>query len=204
VIGFTKMRSDSKTVGEAMLARNLASGLPPDGGESANTFRIYIGPLSVRLPNPPARRRAVFFHDANHVLTDYDNVFSRGEMEIAAFEIASGCGPYLFVWLINLNMFALGLLVRPGRLFRAFLRGRRSTGSVYCQTESRSAISAMTIRELRSRLGIDGSSAPSLFGDRLLFATWGCTAVVMLFLFAAVLLVLGKLAASILWSTIDK
>jgi hypothetical protein len=182
------MDSDSITVGEALLARNLINGLPPDGGESAGSFRVYIGPFSFRLPNPPARRRAVFFHDTNHVLTDYDNLFSRGEMEIAAFEIGSGCGRYLFAWLINLNMFALGVLIRPRDLFRAFLRGRQSAGSIYCRAESRGKLSSMTIRELRSCLGIDRPPAAFLPGDTLRFAAWGCVSIVILLLPAAAVL----------------
>ena len=185
------MKSDSPTLAEALRIRNIANGLPPDGGESEETFCIRLGRLSLRLPNPPARRRAVFFHDTNHVLTDYDNVFSRGEMDIAGFEIASGCGPYLFAWLINLNMFALGLVVRPRALFRAFVRGRRSAASMYRRAESRAVLSAITVDELRESLRID-SPGPASSRDWLLFASWGLAAVVTLLLPFGVVLLIGR------------
>ena len=115
------MTSDSMTVGEVLRAQNTAHGLPADGGETDRWFCVHIGRFTIRLPNPPARQRAVFFHDTNHLLTGYDTVFSRGEMEIAAWEVASGCGRYWFAWLINLDMFA-GSRLRRGPLFQARFR----------------------------------------------------------------------------------
>ncbi len=94
---------DSTTVTEALARHYAEHGLPPDGGESERWFRIRIGPLVLPLPNPPARRRAVFYHDVNHVLTGYNTVFSDGEMVIAGYELGSGCGPFGIAWLINLG-----------------------------------------------------------------------------------------------------
>ena len=84
---------DASTIQEALLRHYAAHGLPMDGGESRASFRVRLGRISIWLPNPPARRRAVFFHDVNHLLTGYDTTFSKGEMDIAAFEIGTGCGP---------------------------------------------------------------------------------------------------------------
>src|SRR4051812_11273654 len=121
------MVSDRATLAEALVANNTANGLPPDRGETDAWFRVCMGPLSFRLPNPPARQRALFFHDTNHVLTGYDTVFTKGEMQIAGFEVGAGCGTYWIAWYINLHLVAPGLFVRPREIFRAFVRGRRSS-----------------------------------------------------------------------------
>lgn len=87
-------------------------------------FRVQTGPVALRLPNPASRRRALFIHDVNHVLTGYDTDFSKGELAIASFDLGNGCGAYWMAWLINFIMFGMALLVRPRETFRAFVRGR--------------------------------------------------------------------------------
>jgi N-acetylglutamate synthase-like GNAT family acetyltransferase len=171
------MTSDSMTVGEVLRAQNTAHGLPADGGETDRWFCVHIGRFTIRLPNPPARQRAVFFHDTNHLLTGYDTVFSRGEMEIAAWEVASGCGRYWFAWLINLDMFALGLAVCPRALFRAFVRGRRIATSMYCRFENRSTLAEMTVADLRASIGLDQCPVASLPADSIAFVLWAGLAV---------------------------
>jgi hypothetical protein len=182
---------DSMTVGEALRAQNISTGLPADGGETDRWFRIRIGPFTIPLPNPPARRRAVFFHDTNHLLTGYDTVFSRGEMEIAGWEVASGCGRYWFAWLINLDMFAAGLVVCPRAMFRAFVRGRRTVTSMYRRQENRSALEGMTVADLRALIGVDQTSITTHAADRIAFTLWAIVAATMTFAPAiAVLLVI--------------
>src|SRR5206468_2426615 len=95
-------------------------GLPSDGGESARWFRVRLGRLTIPVPNPPARRRAVFYHDVNHLVTGYDTTFSQGEMEIAGFEVGVGCGRFWIAWFINLFMMGLGLVIAPRAVLRAF------------------------------------------------------------------------------------
>lgn len=146
-------------------------GLPADGGASSPTFTVHIGPLRIPLPNPPARKRAVFYHDTNHVLTGYNTVFSEGEMAIAAFELGNGCGPFLIAWLINFGVFIVGLMVCPGDMFRAFARGRRAQ-SVYERTDGTDALAAMTVDSIRNELRLDARNAAPDFADRVLFGGW--------------------------------
>jgi hypothetical protein len=164
------------TLGEALAERYVAEGLPPDGGASQSWFRVYIGPLTLPLPNPPARKQAVFFHDATHVLTGYNTVFSRGEMEIAGYEIASGCGRYGFAWLINLDMFALGLAVLPRSLFAAFVRGRRAS-SLYRRPETRAELSGITVADLRTLVRLDQRTGNPRVSERVCFGFWSSVAV---------------------------
>jgi hypothetical protein len=147
------------TIGHMLTAHYAEHGLPPDGGEHQAWFHVKVGALSIPVPNPPARRRAVFFHDVNHLLTGYNTTFSEGEMEIAGFEVGAGCGPYLIAWFINLFMMALGLVVRPRAVLRAFRWGRRS-GSIYRDGGDRARIRGMTTGELRAALHIDMTHGP--------------------------------------------
>jgi hypothetical protein len=147
------MIPDSTRIADALQGYYAANGLPLDGGASDPVFHVKMGPISFPLPNPPARRRAVFFHDVNHLLTGYNNVFSEGEVEIAGFEIGAGCGPFAIAWAINAPMMVIGLVINPGPTWRAFQRGRRS-GSIYELTESRDTLAAQTVGELRAALRI--------------------------------------------------
>jgi hypothetical protein len=147
------MIPDSTKIADALTAYYTAHGLPADGGASDAFFHVKLGPITIPLPNPPARRRAVFFHDVNHIVTGYNTVFSEGEVEIAGFEIGAGCGPFLIAWAINAPMLAIGLVINPRRTWTAFQRGRRS-GSIYEITDSREVISARSVGELRAMLRI--------------------------------------------------
>ena len=148
------------TIGDALVRHYAAYGLPADGGEHSRWFRVHIGPIVIPLPNPPARRRAVFLHDVNHILTGYNTVFSDGEVVIAGFEVGAGCGRVWIAWFINISMMLVGLVLRPRAVLRAFRRGRR-TISIYAYPEERSTLRAMTVGELRQRLRIDSSHGAS-------------------------------------------
>jgi len=169
------------TLGEALAERYAVEGLPPDGGASRPWFRVYLGPLTLHLPNPPARKQAVLFHDATHVLTGYDTVFSRGEMEISGYEIASGCGRYWIAWLINLDMFALGLLVRPRSLFHAFVRGSRAA-SLYSRPETRADLSGMSVDGLRDLVTLDRDTRTPRVRERGRFGIWSVAAIAVVLL----------------------
>jgi hypothetical protein len=130
-----------------------------------------MGRVAIPLPNPPARRRALFFHDTNHVLTGYDTTFSRGEVEIAAFEVGSGCGAYAIAWAINLSLLLIGVLLRPVAVFRAFVRGRHAR-SVYRRADARTALERMHVADLRAQLLLDRPPPAPTARDAAAFVMW--------------------------------
>lgn len=185
-----KIGTDALTVADALAQHYAAHGLPVDGGESARWFRVRVGPLTIPLPNPPARRRAVFFHDVNHILTGYNTDFSDGEMVIAAFEVGTGCGRFGIAWFINLVMMALGLVLRPRAVFHAFVRGR-GCASIYHRQEDRADLRMRTVGDLKNLLALDRAVEPADARDRLQFLVWAITSwVVTLGATMAVLVVL--------------
>ena len=173
---------ESATLDEALRNLYAEHALPADGGESARWFHVRIGPLRLPMPNPPARQRAIFIHDVNHVLTGYNAVFSDGEMSIAAFEVGAGCGRVWVAWVLNLPLMALGAIVRPRVVFRAFARGRR-TESLYTRSDDRVALRGMRVAELRRLIRLDTDHPVARPGDVAVFVafvvlTWLAIAVV--------------------------
>ena len=146
------------------------NGFGDDGGYGAKWVKIALGPVPAFVPNSAARVRAVRLHDLHHVATDYDTDLA-GEAEIAAWEIASGCGGYVAAWILNLYALAIGLVVAAGRTWRAFARGRHS-GNLY-RLGWRDEVLDDRVGALRSKLGLEagGESGASL-ADRALFAAW--------------------------------
>ncbi len=138
-------------LGEARTAFLVANGLPPDGGYQARFFRIGVGRLAVPLPNLPARVRAVRLHDLHHTLTGYDTSW-RGEAEIAAWELASGCKGYWAAWLLNFGAFAIGLFIAPRRLWHAFVRGRRSRNLYHLADDA--GVTDLPLGKVREDLGL--------------------------------------------------
>ena len=80
--------------------------------------------------------------------------FLPGEVEIAGWEIASGCGRHPWAWLLNLGAFAVGMALFPKRLYRAFVRGRHAA-NLYREGFPETELRTKTVGWLRHRLQID-------------------------------------------------
>jgi hypothetical protein len=123
-----------------------------DGGYTTRWVKLKVGPIPLSFPNTAARVTAVRFHDLHHVLTAYNTTWT-GEAEIGAWEIASSCAHYYAAWILNLQAMAVGLVISPKAVWRAFLRGRR-TRNLY-REEFGEALLTPTVSELRHRLRLD-------------------------------------------------
>ncbi len=110
-----------------------------------------MGPVWFPLPNPKARSRVLPLHDLHHIATGYDTSW-RGEAEIAAWELAAGCGRYVVPWVLNLAVSGVGLFIAPKRLWRAFVRGRHCT-TLYSDPQTPDLDT--TVGELRHQLRLD-------------------------------------------------
>lgn len=146
------------------------SGLGVDGGYSDRWVRVEAKPFPFYFPNTRSRVKAAKLHDLHHIALEYQTDWP-GEAEIAAWEIASGCGRYLWAWLLNLGAFAVGMALFPRRLFRAFVRGRHAA-NLYREGFPESQLSTKTVQWLRERLETGGRDYQVLLSDRLAFAFW--------------------------------
>jgi len=139
-----------------------------DGGYRDKYFRIKIGPVFIPFPNTKSRIKAVKFHDIHHLLTEY-SAHWKGEVEIGAWEIASGCGNLLIAWFLNFGSFAVGMFLYPKALFKAFMMGRNVKSNLYHNYLYDDVLLSKSLGELRKELGIGQVRNRSLF-DYLCFA----------------------------------
>jgi len=140
-----------------------------NGGYDLKWFKIKLGFIYIPLPNIKARVDAVKIHDIHHLITEYRADW-RGEVEIAALEIATGCKKYSVAWLLNFGSFFIGLLIYPRYLLAAFLRGRKCATNLYFQANYDKVLEK-TLGELRNTIEIDSIKSVS-YKDYLAFISW--------------------------------
>lgn len=157
---------DSLTLRDARRLYFDANGFGPDGGYHDAWVKFDLGPLPIAFPNTASRVRAVRFHDLHHVMTGYETT-TRGESEIGAWELGSGCADHYAAWVLNLTAFGTGLVIAPVATFRAFVRGRRSA-NLYRATYD-DALLGRRVGEVRAELGVDAPARPVSLGDLAAF-----------------------------------
>jgi hypothetical protein len=162
--------SERMTLAEARSLFFARSGLGADGGYNARWVRVETKPIPVYFPNTACRVEAAKLHDLHHVAMEYETDWP-GEAEIAAWEIASGCGRHGWAWLLNLGAFTIGMFLFPQRLYRAFIRGRHCA-NLYRDGFPESELPNKTLEWLRDRLRINQPRAQPTISDRLAFAFW--------------------------------
>lgn len=140
-----------------------------DGGYNDNWVKSYIGPLPFYFPNTKARAEVVRYHDLHHILTGYETDWS-GETQISAWEIATGCTRNYAAWILNLLGFAMGLGFNPKRVYKAFLRGRRSF-NLYARPFNDELLESK-VGKMRRSLRLDGQTRAVSFADRAAFFKW--------------------------------
>ena len=131
-----------------------------NGGYDLKWFKIKIGPLYIPFPNTKARIEAVKIHDIHHLLTGYEAIL-KGEAEIGAWELASGCGRYYMAWILNAASFFYGIFFFPKTLLRAFLKGRLIKSNLYHNTLYDHDLLNKTIGELKDKLGLENKNMNS-------------------------------------------
>jgi hypothetical protein len=146
------------------------SDLGADGGYNARWVRIEMKPFPVYFPNTASRVRSAKLHDLHHLALEYKTDWP-GEVEIAGWEIASGCGRHPWAWLLNLGAFLVGMVLFPKRLFRAFSRGRH-TANLYRDGFPESELATKTVGWLRERIGFDRADPQVRASDKRAFLFW--------------------------------
>lgn len=150
-----------------------------DGGYQDKYFKIKIGFLLLPIPNTKSRIVAVKFHDIHHILTEYTALW-RGEVEIGAWEIASGCGKHFIAWFLNFGSFTIGLFLYPKALMEAFMKGRNVKTNLYKNYLYDSHLLNRTVGELRNELELRRNKKNNLL-DYANFLLWISFVMMMLF-----------------------
>jgi hypothetical protein len=177
---------DDLVLGDAIKAYFADYGFGEDGGYDAKTVKLKLGPIRVSLKNVDARKKAVPYHDAHHILTGYlpseptvkiGSPLWEGEAEVAAWEIGTGWIGLRYwaePWLINSYALMIGLFVCPRKTFRAYVRGRASS-NLYSRPFN-DELRRHTLGELRRQLGLKKQVRPSRLSDMARFAVAGVAA----------------------------
>jgi hypothetical protein len=170
----TEVYSPEMTLREARALLFARSGFAPDGGYNDRWVKVQMGRIPFYFPNTRGRRYAVQFHDVHHVLTEYPTNW-RGETEIGAWEVSTGLCHHWEGWLLDLLAFAIGLVINPRGVYRAFLRGRRSR-NLY-GTEWREELLGRRVGELRRALRLDADEGRATAADNRAFCFWATASV---------------------------
>jgi hypothetical protein len=170
----------------ALLFRHAKLG--PDGGYGDRWVRVKTKPIPFYFLNWRSRVAAARLHDLHHIAAEYETDWP-GEAEIAAWEIASGCARYRAAWILNFGGFDAGLILAPGRLFRAFLRGRRAKTNLYESGFDEPRLDQTTVGDLRDQLGLRAPLSSARADDVLLFFLW-CVPSILAWLPAPLLIVI--------------
>lgn len=124
----------------------------PADAYTAKSFIIRVGKIPVHVPNIPARVKIARYHDIHHIITGYPANW-RGEAEIGAWEIATGCRSFFIAWFLNAGAVFVGLFMYPKAVIRAFRRGRNSKTNLYHNFDYESLLT-MTVKEVKDKIGI--------------------------------------------------
>lgn len=115
-----------KTPREVLARFYKENNLDADGGDASPSVKVeFFNGFCFYFPNFDQRRKAVIKHDIHHLLTGYSTVL-KGETEISAWEIASGCKKYHAAFFINTSGLMMGFPLNFFGILRAFARGRRT------------------------------------------------------------------------------
>ncbi len=155
---------DTTTLGAARAAYYERNHFGADGGDSLDWVPIKVLGLTLKIPNTDGRRRAVRIHDLHHVVTGYETDL-RGEAEIGAWELASGCLRWPAATVLNFFALAMGTAIAPRRMFRAWARGRH-TRNLYSENGVEHLL-PREVDEVRTTLGLDAPAPRTRIRDVL-------------------------------------
>lgn len=140
------------SLGAARATYYEVNGFGSDGGDSLDWVPLKLWKITLKIPNSEGRKKAVRYHDLHHVVTGYGTSWA-GEAEIGAWELASGCLRFPVATVLNLSILAIGLVIAPGRVARAWARGRQ-TRNLYSE-DSIEPLLPRSVESTRARLGLD-------------------------------------------------
>lgn len=151
------MTSTDTTLGAARADYYRINGFGDDGGDALEWVPLKILGMTLKIPNTDGRRRAVRIHDLHHVVTGFQTDL-RGEAEIGAWELASGCLRWPAATVLNLFALGMGLVLAPHRMARAWSLGRH-TKNLYAE-DGVDHLLNRKVAEVRSTLGLATAKRP--------------------------------------------
>lgn len=144
---------DNITVKEALPVFYKNYNLPPDGGTNDASVKIeLLKGFYMYIPNPDARKKVVLKHDIHHLITGYTGLL-KGETEISAWELSTGCTGNWVAFTINTYGMMMGVPFNLRGIWKAWLRGKR-TRNLYHEKYDDKELLNQTVGELKKELGL--------------------------------------------------
>ncbi len=127
--------------------------LEADGGIQETTVKLeLLKGIFMYIPNFKARKKVLLRHDIHHLLTGY-SAKMKGETEISAWELSTGCSHNWFAFIINTNGMMAGLPFNLKGIWKAWLRGK-SSRNLYQKKYSDEHLLYEKVAELKNDLGL--------------------------------------------------
>lgn len=139
------------TVREALIGFYKYNQLNLTEDFESHCVRVYIGCILAPVPNIPARKKYLKFHDLHHIMTDY-GIDRVGESEISAWELGSRSCRKPLISIMNLFALSTGFVLKPKKVIQAFYRGCRSKNLYYMSSEMLEVdIDKLNINEIKNQ-----------------------------------------------------
>ena len=127
--------------------------LQSDGGVDDSTVKIELfNGVSLFIPNFETRKKVILKHDIHHLVTGY-TAEMKGETEISAWELSTGCRHNWVAFTLNTYAMTSGILFNPIGIWKAWLRGQR-TQNLYQKKYRDEDLFDQTVAELKNELGL--------------------------------------------------
>jgi len=144
---------DSLTVKEALPVFYQDYKLEPDGGIDDPTVKIkLLKGVYMYFPNFTARKKVILKHDIHHLVTGYTGVM-KGETEISAWELSTGCTNNWAAFTINTYGMMSGILFNLRGLWKVWSRGKRTSNLYYGKYEDKELLNR-SVEGLKQELGL--------------------------------------------------
>lgn len=121
--------------------------------------------VTLYIPNFSTRKKVVFRHDVHHLLTGYSAVM-KGEIEISAWEVSTGCTQNWFAFLINSLGMMTGLPFNLKGVWRAWMRGN-SSSNLYAKPYTDDELLLKRVSDLKHELHLTDTN-PNVTVDGVL------------------------------------
>lgn len=144
---------DNMLMKDALLQFFQKFGIPQDA-YSATSFVIRVGKWPVHVPNTKSRVYIAKYHDLHHIVTGYPANW-KGEAEIGAWELVTGCRTSFIAWFLNSGAVLVGLFLYPKAVVRAFQRGKSTTTNLYHDFDYAQLLE-MTVQQVKVLIGLAG------------------------------------------------
>lgn len=132
--------------------------------------RIKLGPIAIWIPSTRSRREAIRFHDLHHALTGYPAT-PKGEAQIAAWELATGCARFPAALVLNTLALGLGVVIAPRLSMRAYARGKATLRNLY-KGEVSDELLARDLEQVRREIELPPVAPPVNARDVVGYAGW--------------------------------